>query len=389
MKDRARREYRIRRMFFVCAVVAWMIGAGLWLGGCSSDDDGSGALLPNDAAGTATAAMWTLEAALNVNDSRAGPPATDTPTPVVEAAAVASQTEVAQTRVANSALTATAHREATETSAAATLNAMPPSHTPTSTPTPPATPTPTPSPSADLVGAVNADPLNVRSGPGTAFDLLFTLTEGDVVLVLGRSTDGAWLKIRIDARPEGWVAAEFVDLFGPGATLPVVAAPPTPAACRISVRNELKPYAARPELGCPTGMASATWGAFQPFERGFLLWRKDTDEIYLFLNSGGWQPLFDRWPEGAGYPGRGDAPPGLQAPIRGFGYLWATDDSIYTELGWARDKEKGFCLLVQPFDRGFVMHSIGGRCGEGYNFADEPGFGLAGLRALDAGYWRQ
>ena len=56
-------------------------------------------------------------------------------------------------------------------------------------------------------------------------------------------------------------------------------------------------------------------------------------------------------------PGRGAPPPGLEAPERGFGYVWGVRDDFFEMLGWATDRERGFCARVQDFDRGFVLVS--------------------------------
>jgi hypothetical protein len=44
-------------------------------------------------------------------------------------------------------------------------------------------------------------------------------------------------------------------------------------------------------------------------------------------------------------------------PERGFGYVWSRSDEIFNGLGWARDQEKGFCALVQDFERGYILRS--------------------------------
>jgi uncharacterized protein YraI len=64
--------------------------------------------------------------------------------------------------------------------------------------------------------AVIQQQLNVRSGPGTAFNSLGTLNSQDVVSLVGKDPDGAWLQIDFPAGPEGrgWVNAAFVRAQG-------------------------------------------------------------------------------------------------------------------------------------------------------------------------------
>lgn len=65
---------------------------------------------------------------------------------------------------------------------------------------------------------VIAPTLNVRSGPGTEFDILSQVTSGDELTVVETSTDGAWVHISLsesdvddaDENIIGWVSAQFV-----------------------------------------------------------------------------------------------------------------------------------------------------------------------------------
>ena len=72
--------------------------------------------------------------------------------------------------------------------------------------------------------AVVQQQLNVRSGPGTDFNSLGTLSPQDVVRLTGKDPHGAWLQIEFPAGPEGkgWVNAAFVQVRG-AENLPIVA----------------------------------------------------------------------------------------------------------------------------------------------------------------------
>ncbi|MBA3870785.1 MAG: SH3 domain-containing protein [Anaerolineae bacterium] len=54
--------------------------------------------------------------------------------------------------------------------------------------------------------ATSAGVVNIRSGPGTGYDIVIKLGNGTRLEVLDRSTDGTWLKVRFDGG-EGWIAA--------------------------------------------------------------------------------------------------------------------------------------------------------------------------------------
>ncbi len=52
--------------------------------------------------------------------------------------------------------------------------------------------------------------LNVRSGPGTTFSALTTLTSGQLISIEGRNTDASWLQLRLADNRIGWISALYV-----------------------------------------------------------------------------------------------------------------------------------------------------------------------------------
>jgi uncharacterized protein YraI len=95
--------------------------------------------------------------------------------------------------------------------------------------------------------AILQQQLNIRSGPGTDFNSLGTLNPQDVVNLIGKDANGAWLQIEFTAGPEGkgWINAAFVQAQGVE-NLPIVTEagqivgtgtptgiPPTPTATII------------------------------------------------------------------------------------------------------------------------------------------------------------
>ena len=123
-----------------------------------------------------------------------------------------------------------------------TATAIPP--TATSTPAPTETPMPTSSvqatatvqptaaatatPDAAIV-KVNADIINVRSGPGTAYPVTGRLDGGATQKIVGKSEDGKWWQIATK-EGNGWVAGELVTAGGPMQGVAVVKAAPPPTA---------------------------------------------------------------------------------------------------------------------------------------------------------------
>ena len=163
-------------------------------------------------------------------------------------------------------------------------------------------------------------------------------------------------------------------------------------ACAVPVESALAASWRQAELGCAVGAAQLVWSSWTPYERGLTIWRRDTNTLYVFFNTGRWQGFRDEWDQVSEPPSRGEPPPGRQAPIRGSGWVWGTNDAVFQGLGWAVDQQKGFCALVQTFEQGFILRSSTVEfCHEEnlYNFAREPGFGLGFVLVHSTGSWSQ
>jgi hypothetical protein len=130
-----------------------------------------------------------------------------------------------------------------------------------------------------------------------------------------------------------------------------------------------------------------------------MLWRSDNDRIYVLyfkngsnMATGSWEVRSDKWdgsnPDGVGM----SPPPGLYEPKRGFGWLWRTHlGGLESKLGWATEKEKGFCANVQPFENGLVFHSSTVQYCEDqlYNWATHPSFPPLFFSLKEAGGWKR
>jgi len=89
---------------------------------------------------------------------------------------------------------------------------------------------------AESWGIVNTGQMNVRSGPGSEYDILGTVNENGFMGLLARTEDTSWIYIHTDSGLEGWVTSEFVlpggglgDLFRlPVYSAELIAALPTP-----------------------------------------------------------------------------------------------------------------------------------------------------------------
>jgi hypothetical protein len=70
-------------------------------------------------------------------------------------------------------------------------------------------------------------PLNFRTGPGTNYNVITTLSQGQVIPVTGRLGDNSWYQLNFGNF--GWVSSSFVSLYGSlCVNVPIIAAPPPP-----------------------------------------------------------------------------------------------------------------------------------------------------------------
>lgn len=88
--------------------------------------------------------------------------------------------------------------------------------------------------------------------------------------------------------------------------------------------------------------------AFQQYENGFMIWRSDTNGVYVFSGTGG--GFFSSFPvdflQGLADNPFGSAPPNRVRPINGFGRVWGNVEWVRTALGWATAPEQAFTTMV-------------------------------------------
>ncbi len=121
--------------------------------------------------------------------------------------------------------------EATPPAAAAVAATAPTPPPPAELPTPRPLDAPTAEPTSDSHGATAAqDAINLRAGPGVTYAVVTVLDPGGPLVVLGRTSDSAWVQVQATSGDTGWVRADLLQADASLATVPVVAAPPTPTA---------------------------------------------------------------------------------------------------------------------------------------------------------------
>ena len=101
-------------------------------------------------------------------------------------------------------------------------------------------------------------------------------------------------------------------------------------------------------------VVGTTGAAYQEFENGYMIWRADNNEIWVF--SGRETGTMSRIPTSVygGLPDNPitDSPPfGKTLPVRGFGKVWGSFPNIRSQLGWAMGSEEGFTMIVRQVQR--------------------------------------
>ncbi|HLF28803.1 MAG TPA: LysM domain-containing protein [Anaerolineae bacterium] len=159
-----------------------------------------------------------------------------------------------------------------------------------------------------------------------------------------------------------------VNLIYVGQVLIIPAGPgvPTPAPTQPA-----GPTATLPPRPTPT--VRDIPAAFEPFEKGFMIWLGDRKRIWVAVCCTSTQPLGGRWLSyddafTEGLPESDPAltpPPGLYQPVRGFGLVWRTlfDTSsgadLRSLLGWATAPEQAYTAHVEYQPGGFYDPSGG------------------------------
>jgi hypothetical protein len=185
----------------------------------------------------------------------------------------------------------------------------------------------------------------------------------------------------------------------PTATRTATTAPPP--TCPVAVDAALASgwnYAA---LGCPKAEASIVWSAWQSFLHGYMIWMEDSDWTYALQYLGGtdgrkgeWVTGGNGWRWDGSFPdGHGLTPPeGLVEPIRGFGFVWYSKlGGPSSQIGWGTAEEKGFCAVVQRFEKGMLVQSTAASgCGGGqFNWATTSDFKPVFIALYGDGRWRR
>jgi len=77
---------------------------------------------------------------------------------------------------------------------------------------------------------VNTGALNIRSGPGVGYGVVFSVYRGTVMTLLARNSDASWVKVALTNGVQGWVNSRYILTAYPLYSLPLEGGTVTPTA---------------------------------------------------------------------------------------------------------------------------------------------------------------
>jgi hypothetical protein len=125
--------------------------------------------------------------------------------------------------------------------------------------------------------------------------------------------------------------------------------------CRLTTGATFARAWDRSRIGCPTAAEAGVTTAYEAFERGWMLWRKDNDKIYVFFDGGEYRvytlPAEAR-PEFACKDAES-----LGNPRLGFGKVWCENPDVRQRIGKPLAAEIGGDRPLQEFEKGFMIYA--------------------------------
>jgi hypothetical protein len=89
-------------------------------------------------------------------------------------------------------------------------------------------------------------PANCRSGPDTVYPAVTSYLAGTYLTLTGRNTNSTWWYVQVSSSQNCWISNVTGHTTGDTASLPVVAAPPTPVPTATTVGSDGAPILAQP-----------------------------------------------------------------------------------------------------------------------------------------------
>lgn len=176
----------------------------------------------------------------------------------------------------------------------------------------------------------------------------------DVQQALGWATDAAETGYNIFFQTPSF--GSFFTLTRPDNTLIRVNLDGTWSSIATTPTATASPIATFTPSATASGAEQQVGTTHQVFEGGFMLWRADSGDIWVFLNTGSTtgeitvlpNALYATLPIDRQTP----LPAGRLRPENGFGRVWSNFTLVRQRLGWATSAEQGYLMLTRTLPNG-------------------------------------
>ncbi len=128
-----------------------------------------------------------------------------------------------------------------------------------------------------------------------------------------------------------------------------------PTPCKIAAYTQFVNAQQAGRLGCATETVRDIMTSWQPFERGAMIWRSDTLEIYVLTGDDKWQAYADKWRDGMTTSACAEAAQLSPALIHGFSATWCTEPGVREALGNPLAGETSWVGKAQPFSAAWIL----------------------------------
>ncbi|MBK8900435.1 MAG: protein kinase [Anaerolineaceae bacterium] len=126
---------------------------------------------------------------------------------------------------------------------------------------------------------------------------------------------------------------------------------PTPEICQQPVNPAWTGLyeANRLQLGCPISGVNQPMSVWQPFANGRMLWRQDTDQVYVLYDDFSLETFVVDSPNLAGFQ--------VSELVKGaIGYVYDTYSAVSSKIGPPEDQEQQAAdVMIQEFSHGFII----------------------------------
>ncbi|MBI5957688.1 MAG: hypothetical protein HY866_03065, partial [Chloroflexi bacterium] len=217
----------------------------------------------------------------------------------------------------------------------------------TVTPAPTLTPAPQPTPVANEIVSFAANPTTVN--PGSAVTLSWEVIGTGGVTIEQAVPNVPGTSVVVNAQsPKGSAEIYLPDFAAYSVTFTLYSASRTSTAqAKVEVYCPTAFFFGEGD-GCPSSQVIETGAVYQSFENGSMVWRQDTNEVYVFFSDNTAAYFLERDYANLPDPQIPEAPPlDRQAPGSGFGKVWANAPGVRAKLGWALDVEQGYNTRAQ------------------------------------------